>query len=483
MNLPINYFSQKKRPTSNQALDWHRVLPYIFLTIILFTIYIARIATNYEVAVGAEPYLHARLARSFETRGVMNNDHLVVGGQPIPFTPYKATVIFISRILPENAAVILAPILFGVIVLISFNKLLFQLGKTPIERTIALSILVLTPTFLHDVTITGPSMAVIAFQLSFATLILEQKLLHKIAGIGAALLSSSFSPLSALATIILGLFLTFKKPKRWMLITCFTISSIIGTTFIPPEYQQTEFARTDISQALSDLGGLSGLPTFTILLSLIGLWILGPKKTSRAALVIIIIGAIFDQRLISLANVVLATLSGAAIYYLMYRPWIIKDLKYFALLIITCGIIFSTISAGARIVTFGPTNSIASSLEWLRGHSRSGEVVLSTPENGHWIQYFATRPVVIDQQSKDFRLGLLQKAFTGYNLKSLATYLDNTKTAYILITPDMTQGGVWNSKGKGMHYLLSNHETFKKIYENEGIEIYEYLNKPPYQRL
>jgi len=39
----------------------------------------------------------------------------------------------------------------------------------------------------------------------------------------------------------------------------------------------------------------------------------------------------------------------------------------------------------------------------------------------------------------------------------------------------MRKGLVWDKKGKGLDFLLSNAETFKKVQENSYVTIYEYV--------
>ena len=256
-----------------------------------------------------------------------------------------------------------------------------------------------------------------------------------------------------------------------MVITC-----IIGVSFIPSE---ATVAGTGggLAKTLADLGGLGGIPTFTILLAAIGIWRLWPRKGACAAIIILWIATFYDFRLISHTNTIIACLAGAGITYLTERKWNISMLKQLSILVITCGLLFSTISAAGQISRLGPSNDIAESLTWLKGHSRSGQVVLSSPENGLWIQYFAVRAATVDERMtpEDNRTRMADDALKTVYSEKAAMYFKSTNTSHVLITPDMMEGSVWNQPEQGLHQLLKDDETFKNVYHSDGIEIYEYL--------
>ena len=460
-----------------------RLLPFVFLSLALMALFAERIHMRNEPLPGGEPYLYARLAHSFHQRGVITSDRLVVGGARAPFTPYNVIAILASFALNDidvidGVAVIVSSIILAVISLFALDRLLQQLGRPPFERSLTLCILVLTPAFLHDSTITGSRMAILALQLSSATLLFDRRWVSRAGGVAAALLASAFSPLSGLASVVLGAILLFGNPRAWQWMTALVIAAIVGSSLIPLNFGIQSGSLPGFSGTLADLGARDGLPTFTMLLGAIGLWLLWPQKAVVAGIIALVLGAFVDARLLSGANVALACLSSGAISLLLSRSWRIKDLKYFALLVITCGILFSAVSAGVRISQVGPSTALRESLSWLRSHSRSGEVVFSSPSNSHWIQYFAGRPTVLDERITDGRIDKGMAVLQTYNLNAAEDYLQSVNATYILISSDMISGGVWDQPGVGLHYLLTNRETFKSIYAAGGIEIYEYLHQP-----
>ena len=456
-----------------------RGAPYLAAILALAGILAGRILYDMQIPPGGAPYLFARLARTFFNRGVITSDHLVVGGALIHFTPYHTLLTIVAYGVGDLIASILVPFLFAMLALVAINRFLTQLGRPFLERTLTLFIIATSPTFLYDATTGGQRMAIIAFQLLSASLLLNSSTIYRIAGLGAAILASIFSPLAGLLTILLCALSLLYHRRPWLWISAVFISVLIGATISSPETLNSE-PQTGFASTLSDLGSIDGLPTFSLILGAVGLWILYPDKKISLAIFALVIGSFVDHQLISPANVALAALSGAGIIFLVNRSWKIRDLKSLSLLVITCGLLFSSVSAGMRLGALGPTKEMTESLLWLRGHSRSGEVVLSSPVNGHWIQYFAIRPVIVDERITDTRLQDSIAIFHSYNINNVEDYFKTMNVSYVYITPDMTQGQVWNAKNQGLYYLLSNDETFKNIYRKNHIEIYEFIkNYPP----
>ena len=66
--------------------------------------------------------------------------------------------------------------------------------------------------------------------------------------------------------------------------------------------------------------------------------------------------------------------------------------------------------------------------------------------------------------------------FYSRNLKKTISLLDKYDISYILIDSEMKQGQVWTEKEEGLFFLFSNSESFKKIYDKKGIEIWRVLS-------
>ncbi|HII72040.1 TPA: hypothetical protein HA265_04765 [Candidatus Woesearchaeota archaeon] len=57
-----------------------------------------------------------------------------------------------------------------------------------------------------------------------------------------------------------------------------------------------------------------------------------------------------------------------------------------------------------------------------------------------------------------------KKLFQAYNVK------------HVLVDPEMKDGFVWSKPNEGLLFLFTNKETFEKIYDQDGVEIWEVKN-------
>ena len=65
--------------------------------------------------------------------------------------------------------------------------------------------------------------------------------------------------------------------------------------------------------------------------------------------------------------------------------------------------------------------------------------------------------------------------FQSRDLFQTLSLLRKYSIDYIWITPEMKAGLVWNREGEGLLFLFENSETFKKVYSEEGYEIWKVL--------
>ena len=67
-----------------------------------------------------------------------------------------------------------------------------------------------------------------------------------------------------------------------------------------------------------------------------------------------------------------------------------------------------------------------------------------------------------------------QEIFTSRNLEKTKNILGGYNLSYIYITPEMKQGLVWNYEEDGLLFVLKfSPESFEKIYDKDGIEIWK----------
>ena len=156
--------------------------------------------------------------------------------------------------------------------------------------------------------------------------------------------------------------------------------------------------------------------------------------------------------------------------------WESDSIKTLSLLIISIGLIFSTITYMNQIKDKNPNQDTIDAMNFLRQNSNKEDIVLSYYSNGHFISSMAERKNFIDNKLF-FAPGLRERDQDFYKLmynKELKEAIALTKKYgidYIYIDPEM-RGKLWNQEDEGILFLLKFSTTFKKIYNKNGYEIY-----------
>jgi len=238
-----------------------------------------------------------------------------------------------------------------------------------------------------------------------------------------------------------------------------------------------------IENFISDVGGKTGFSIFSLILGFIGFVYLRKKKGSFIILTITLLAAsfYFGKYINLYFNFIIAFFAGSGFFILLKRRWASDILKKFSIILLICGLVFSPIAYTKELSTSLPDQSTISSLEWLKENSDEQDILFSDYSKGFWIEYFAKRPVVMDgwftyapklsERIKDSR-----DIFYSYKLEETKSLLDKYSIKYIWIDPAMKQQ-IWEDKRTGLLFLFRNCETFRNVYDKEGIEIWEYLKK------
>jgi hypothetical protein len=239
-----------------------------------------------------------------------------------------------------------------------------------------------------------------------------------------------------------------------------------------------------LPSSISDLGGLVSFSFFTLLLAGVGLIVTWKRKKEfyfiyPFMLLLFIISFFLGDYANIYQNFIICILAGYGFYNLWHRKWSLKVMKNLTLLVIVCGIIFSTTAYLSRISYSQPNSDVLESLVWLRDNSDSGAVVLSHPNNGFWIEAIAKRHVVLDGSfdyisSLDEKVDDTNEIFASRNLQRTSDLLNKYNISYIWVNDEMKNGLVWSKGDEGLLFLLKNSENFKKLKSYNGIDIWEF---------
>ncbi|MBW2981388.1 hypothetical protein KY343_00780 [Candidatus Woesearchaeota archaeon] len=232
---------------------------------------------------------------------------------------------------------------------------------------------------------------------------------------------------------------------------------------------------------LSELGGLLSFGIFNIILAAIGFYIIWNNKKQILGYTFLFAVVLFSFYFNSLniyLNFIFAIAAGYSLVSIVKMRYSLSIIKKLTIILLLCGLIFSTVSYTARVSNFPPDKSFVDSLEWLRGHSKSEEVMFSYHTKGNLIQSIANRPVLLDSNLmyiEDVKTKLDDSNIIFYSrtLKKTTALLDKYNISYIWIDSEMKKRLIWTEEDEGLLFLFSNKEEFKKVYDREGIEIWQ----------
>jgi hypothetical protein len=237
---------------------------------------------------------------------------------------------------------------------------------------------------------------------------------------------------------------------------------------------------------ISDLGGISGFGIFTVLLMFFGGYVLWKLKKQPLGYIFLIAAIAFSISFSSSLNMYLvfpfAILAGYGFYAIIRMRWTLNLIKQLAVIVLIAGILFSTISYFNNTAKMNPTNEIVGGLLWLKNNSAPEDRVLSHYSRGIWIESIAERPVLLDSLFRItpefyWKQNISDTIFYSRTLKNTTSLLNQYNISYIWIDSEMRNNLVWQREEEGLLFLFRNNETFKKVYEENGTEVWKVISQ------
>jgi len=173
------------------------------------------------------------------------------------------------------------------------------------------------------------------------------------------------------------------------------------------------------------------------------------------------------------ANFFFAIFAGIGFIYVRNIQWRLSLLRDLTMLIIICGLLFSTISFMNRVSDFEPSNEQIESLNWLS--TRYDGTVLSNPKYGFIIENIADKKTLVNGLTGEKEAAIAEEIFSSYDLEKTVELLKENEIRYIWVTAEMEDGLTWDKKKAGLLFLFRNTETFKKVYTSQDVEIWRVI--------
>ncbi|MFC1741191.1 hypothetical protein ACFL3V_01500 [Nanoarchaeota archaeon] len=472
----------------------------MFVVILLFLVLViptfVRFYQGNDSLIGSEPYYHFRAARELLQVGEYNpfdapEDISDMSHSPrdYSFNPYHYLLVYASKIVSLPTASRILPLILGMLSIFLFNLLLKLFIEEDYKRKIILILLVMNPAFIYTFTVSTPHSAAIALTL-LGTFFFTRKGLHNlILSVFCLAIVSFFSLFNTLLAILLLLayILTKKELQNRFIIVVFLLAlfSFAKRTSFFYNYTYTPTINI-VGNLFSDLGGILGFGIFSVILAIYGVASNWRRKSDF--ILFFVLSLMLISALLFAGNMpnmylmfFVAIAAGIGFVKLYELQWSVTSVKNLALLILVCGLMFSTVSYMTRLASMEPDKNTIESLSWMGSNTFKNGFVLSHYDYGYMISTVARNPVVADSLSasgydQQFFYKVQDSMFYGRELKETRQLFDVYNIDYVYITPEMKSGKVWRRSNEGLLFLFTNNRTFKNIYDKDGFEVWEAIN-------
>ena len=380
------------------------------------------------------------------------------------------------------------PLIFGVLSFILFY-LIIGLYNTEV-RGISALFLLFSPAYIYLFS-TPVKYGLVTFMLLLG-IYLKLKGKKRRAAIIIFGLTGLFSIITLIALLICYLFNSVKT-KRWeefiTLILFLIITFLLQfykILFIPlPEVIFTLGERTIITLfnlTLSDFGGISGISIFTFIVALIGIYRYWEDKY-KFLIVYLITAllmwlALYFNFLILYFNFLIVFLAGMGLKELLEHKWRSDVFRHFTILFIICGIAFSGLTFLNQVDDLEPSEGFSEAMTFLKNQD-SQNTVFSHYSRGSYIAY-ARKTNFMDEtpfyaRNVHARLIDSNKLLHAQNLKTATSIINKHNIQYIWLDKKLIEQ-IWGRNEIELIFLLKySPNNFKKIFDNEDVEMYEYV--------
>ncbi|MBU0461494.1 MAG: glucosyltransferase domain-containing protein [Nanoarchaeota archaeon] len=473
------------------------IIIILLLLFVLFVPYFVRFYQGNTAVLGSESYLTMRYAEELIDYKELTMEELaekysftpdiVYTRRTYHFNPYHVVLAFLGYFFGlQNIAHIL-PIILGLISVILFAKIIESSGFERYRRNLALLFLVTSPAFIYAFTFSTSHSLAIMLSLLSIFLFMQKRLPWFVLSMICMFIVSLFSVFNLVLLFLILLVITLKNDKKR---SRFFIALFFSILFIFIARSNLYYSYTTpgsgqfFSLLFSDLGGFIGFGFISALLVFLGLGTLWKKRKQMVSFIIpliILLSYVYvGEGFFMYLAFFIAIAAAEGFIRMAESEWSLPMLKLLTVIILICGVIFSTVSYTSRLIEAEPSPETLHSLELLSKASKAGDIILTHPKYGYWIESVADRKVFADTLSTDnynqqFVYKIEDAIFKSRDLDETETLLRNYNIRYIWITPEMKEGLVWTKKDEGLLFLLENSESFKKVYSTYGYDIWEVI--------
>ncbi|MEK6947651.1 MAG: hypothetical protein AABX19_00255 [Nanoarchaeota archaeon] len=235
----------------------------------------------------------------------------------------------------------------------------------------------------------------------------------------------------------------------------------------------------------SDFGSIFGISIFTFFLSLIGVYTYWKQKYKfllyYIILTVLIFGAFYFNFLIFYLTFILAFFAALGFNNFLNHEWRSNTLRYFTILVVICGIIFSGLAFLNEAPNVSPSKGFKEAFDFLKGQN-STSMVFSDYTRGNYISYVGRINFIDDNtfyaRNVQSRLLDSRRLLHAKNINTATSIINRYNIQYIWLDKDLITH-LWGKSETELIFLLRySPNNFKKMFDNGDVEIYEYIRQP-----
>jgi hypothetical protein len=438
----------------------------IILALIMLALpYHLRYFGENQTFAGDESYYHTKVAQIVSEQGIIKEVTIAKTPTSYRITPYHLVSAGAYKIIGKLAFAAI-PILFSLLSLLLFYLLLERLKIDEQTQLWTLLVFVLSPAFISFGFYNTP----FAFDLSlvlFGILLLYSK--NPIYSTIPFLIASVDSLPAAIASIFCVAYYVLNDETKNFKITLIGLVPVFCAVLIRYNLPIVFFKNT--TDYFSDLGGIFGVGTFTAILMLISAIILWPKKEYLlfSLTTSFLVAAVVYPSLLPFVLPISSILAGYSLSHLFKRKWELKSLRTLTLFVIFLGLLFSAISYSTTHSKDTPSQELMNAIS-----SVEPGTILTAKEYANWasLKHQALLHPLVPQQKIEEQQNDANAILFSNDLEKTKQLLKKHQVDYVLITPEMKKGLVWDEENFGLAFIVNNNETFKRIQTDNSIELY-----------
>jgi hypothetical protein len=415
----------------------------------------------------------------------MQVDNLSYGSREYIFNAYPLMLNLFNKIYSNSLlkSSILLTQITGILSVSLFYLILRKFNLSSFISFLSSFILILTPVFIYLFnTLNNYSFVIFLGLIALYLMLVKSKF---------AFIPLVLIPFFGLSNIlIVSILLIFyslnKKEFSWLFVLVIYLILVIvyfGIYGIQDLIGFSVLENSLTSNFISDFNALHGFSMFTIILFIFGFLYLWEEKYKSICLY----SSILFLLLISFSNInfisylvffvsVLAALGIVKIFRIKWNSKLIRNLTFSLILI---GVVFSFTTYFNGFYNQEPTKDLFDSLTFLNKETNNGDVIFSHYSIGHLITSITKRKNMMDSNfiyapDVNKRFQDSNELFSTGEIDRALEIIKEYEIDYILLTKKIKEE-LWEEGDEGLQFLLLYSKSFKKIYNQNDIEIWRII--------